>query len=135
MRTPRPHQPRPHQPRRPPPPGPSLAADTDAGHGVQQLEGYLYWQAETEEARQAARDLADHLPWLTGTQRHDLEHHYTRAHLHVSRAYLTRLRGRRDELRAEYEARYRHLRARCVLTALLVTTTAVLCAVLSLIHR
>ncbi|MFH9349754.1 hypothetical protein [Kitasatospora sp. NPDC017646] len=97
---------------------------------MQELEGYLYWQAETEHARRAARDLADRLPWLTSAQRQDLEHHYTRTHLRVSRDQLVRLRRRRDELRAEYETRYRHLRARCALTALLVATTAAFCAVL-----
>ncbi|GAA4834357.1 hypothetical protein [Kitasatospora terrestris] len=111
--------PHPGKPRRRPQSHPA-AAGSEADRGLRKLEGYLHWQAENQRARQAARDLADLLPWLTTAQRRDLEHHYIRTHLHTARENLVRLRTRHEQLRTEYEARYRELRARWTASVLVI---------------
>ncbi|MFF5161464.1 hypothetical protein ACFY3N_35750 [Streptomyces sp. NPDC000348] len=89
--------------------------------GLNRLEGHLLWAAEVEEARRQADRFAGELPWLTAAQREDVERVYRADRIAVSRATLVRIRDRAAELRTEYEARYRQLRARCVaLTAMAV---------------
>ncbi|MGW4384784.1 hypothetical protein [Kitasatospora sp. NPDC004531] len=93
------------------------AGEADAG--LRRLEGYLYWQNQSRQARQAAEEFADLLPWLTSTQRHDLEHHFAQTQLLAARRGLEQFRENRERLREQYGRRYRQLRARCVLAALL----------------
>nr|WP_203686059.1 hypothetical protein [Streptomyces sp. SID14515] len=79
-----------------------------------QLEGFLLWNAEVEQARRHARRFTDQLPWLTTAQCEDVERVFIAERVTASRESLTRIRDRADELRAEYTERYARLRARCV---------------------
>ncbi|MFG2626681.1 hypothetical protein [Streptomyces sp. NPDC048473] len=88
--------------------------DKDSARGLAQLEGYLLWNAEIEEARRQAGRFTDELPWLTTAQREDVARVYTADRLAASRAMLCRISARATELRGEYDARYRRLKARCV---------------------
>ncbi|MGW8375490.1 hypothetical protein [Streptomyces sp. ODS28] len=97
-----------------------------------QLEGYLLWNAEVAEAHRQARDFADRLPWLTSTQREEVERVYADDRITVSRGVLTRIAGRAGELRSEYSAAYRQLRLRCALS-LGLTGTALLSFALTLV--
>ncbi|MGW5973359.1 hypothetical protein [Streptomyces sp. NPDC055186] len=89
----------------------------DSARGLNQLEGYLLWAAEVEDARRQAGRFTEQLPWLTSAQREDVEHLYTAERIAASRATLTRICDRAVELRGEYEERYRQLRVRCVAAA------------------
>ncbi|WP_262009089.1 hypothetical protein [Streptomyces sp. FIT100] len=80
--------------------------------GLNQLDGYLYWQAELAEARREATAFCDRLSWLTTGERRDLEEEYARARVDMAKAATRRIAGRCIELRAEYEARYQRLRRR-----------------------
>ncbi|MGW1076783.1 hypothetical protein [Streptomyces sp. NPDC002537] len=100
-------------------------------HGLRQLDGYLYWQAELATARQEATAFCDHLPWLTTSERQELEDHYTRARTKTAEATTRRIADRCIELRQEYEARYRQLRRRTVTTSAIVTSG--LCATLTMV--
>ncbi|GGX96935.1 cytochrome C oxidase subunit I [Streptomyces anandii] len=103
---------------------PAGAADV-----VNQVEGYLLWQARVAEAEERARAFTEPMEWLTGAQREEIEEHYTRDCLLRARSDLQRVADRCRALRGEYEERYRRLRARCfacVLAALaLLAATAV----------
>ncbi|GCD46207.1 hypothetical protein [Streptomyces paromomycinus] len=82
---------------------------------VNEIEGYLLWEAEKERAR----DFSARLPWLTRAQQAEVEQQYQADQLEFSRACLRRIAARSGELRAEYEGVYRVLRRR-LLTGLLV---------------
>ncbi|MEV6207978.1 hypothetical protein [Kitasatospora sp. NPDC051914] len=87
---------------------------TDAAGSLQQLEGYLLWQAELATAQRDAAAFADQFPWLTTGEREEVEEAYARERLQVSRLAVTRIAQRCRELRSEYEERYRHLKSRLV---------------------
>ncbi|MFC8422523.1 hypothetical protein ACFUN7_16890 [Streptomyces sp. NPDC057236] len=89
----------------------------DSALGWNRLEGHLLWAAEVEEARRRADRFVGELPWLTTAQREEVERVYRADRIAASRAALVRIRDRAAELRTEYEARYRRLRARCVALA------------------
>lgn len=94
---------------------------------VNQVEGYLLWQARVAEAEQRARAFTEPMQWLTTAQREEIEEHYVRDCLLRARGDLQRVADRCRALRGEYEERYRRLRARClafVLTALAVLAAA-----------
>jgi hypothetical protein len=91
-----------------------------------QVEGYLLWQARIAEAETRARAFTAPLQWLTTTQRAEIEEHYVRDCLARAKSDLQRVADRCRELRGEYEARYRQLRARCL--ALLIAGLAVAAA-------
>ncbi|MEU7058074.1 cytochrome C oxidase subunit I [Streptomyces sp. NPDC046197] len=93
---------------------------------VNQVEGYLLWQARVAEAEQRARAFTEPLPWLTTAQREEIEQHYVRESLVRARADLERVAARCRALRGEYEDRYRRLRTRCV--ALLIAGIALVAA-------
>jgi hypothetical protein len=93
---------------------------------VNQVEGYLLWQARVAEAEQRARAFTEPLQWLTTAQREEIEQHYVRECLLRARADLQRVAERCRALRAEYEERYRQLRARCF--TVLFTVLALLAA-------
>ncbi|MFK4149924.1 cytochrome C oxidase subunit I [Streptomyces sp. NPDC004065] len=99
----------------------------DPAQVINQVEGYLLWQARVAEAEQRAREFTEPLQWLTTAQREEIEAHYVRDCLTRARADLRRVADRCRALRGEYEERYRQLRARCL--AFTVTTAAVLGAV------
>ncbi|MFJ5925524.1 hypothetical protein ACIQF6_23240 [Kitasatospora sp. NPDC092948] len=104
---------------------PSVGAAGEADAGLRQLEGYLYWQDQNRQARRAAQEFADLLPWLTAAQRLDLENHLAHTQLQATRRGLEQFREHRERLREQYGARYHRLRVRCVLTALLSTAVCV----------
>lgn len=91
----------------------------DSDLGLTRLEGHLLWAAEVEEARRRADRFTGELPWLTTAQREEVERVYRADRIAASRAALVRICDRATELRAEYETRYRRLRARCVALAVL----------------
>ena len=90
----------------------------DAAAGLRRLEGYLYWQAETDRAHEDAEAFADRLPWLTTAQREDLVRLYRRERLQTSRAFIERVSDRAEQLQREYSARYEHLRICAIGTTL-----------------
>ncbi|TJZ55548.1 hypothetical protein FCH28_09385 [Streptomyces piniterrae] len=85
---------------------------------INEIEGYLLWEAETGRARTRADAFCSRLPWLTDTQRGEVELHYCQDQRETSRAYLERVAARSAALRAEYEAVYRALRRRLVTVCL-----------------
>jgi hypothetical protein len=93
---------------------------------VNQVEGYLLWQARVAEAERRARAFTEPMQWLTTAQREEIEEHYVRDCLARARADLQRVADRCRALRGEYEERYRQLRARCLVFVL--TAVAVLAA-------
>lgn len=99
-----------------------MTARDEVASGLSQLEGYLLWNAEQERAHRMAAAFTERLPWLTDGQRAEVERVYTADRLAVSRAVLTHVAGRAEELRAEYTARYRQLRLRCYAAALMLAT-------------
>lgn len=98
--------------------------DKDSARGLAQMEGYLLWNAEIEEARRLARRFTDELPWLTTAQREDVERVYAADRAEASRVMLVRIAARATELRGEYSRRYRRLRARCVAAVVVCVGTA-----------
>ncbi|MEU1816293.1 hypothetical protein ABZ543_14010 [Streptomyces roseifaciens] len=79
---------------------------------INEIEGYLLWEEEKRRAGERAREFTAGIPWLTDSQRADLEHRYTVDQLAASRAHLRRIAARSTELRAEYEAVYQALKRR-----------------------
>ncbi|MCQ8769387.1 hypothetical protein [Streptomyces telluris] len=79
---------------------------------VNEIEGYLLWEEEKRKAGERAREFTAGIPWLTDSQRADLEHRYTVDRLAASRTYLRRIAARSTELRAEYETVYQALKRR-----------------------
>jgi hypothetical protein len=100
---------------------------------VNEIEGYLLWEAEKDRARSRADAFCAGLPWLTDTQRQEVASHYCQDQRRVSRDFLERIAARSVTLRAEYEGAYLALRRRLITAFLtgalavvaLVTTTAV----------
>ncbi|MFJ3308881.1 hypothetical protein ACIPSA_38705 [Streptomyces sp. NPDC086549] len=82
-----------------------------------------------KEARDAAETFADRLTWLTTAQREAVVRVYTDDRLETAREVLLRIAGRTLELRDEYQARYRTMRARLLSASLIVATVAVAVAV------
>jgi hypothetical protein len=110
--------------------------EKDSARGLAQLEGYLLWNAELEEARSRAGHFAAQLPWLTGAQREDVERVYTADRVAASREALLRTVERAAELRDEYSTRYRRLKARCVAAAVVaVGATSGTCTAFTLLSR
>ncbi|MFD7748913.1 hypothetical protein ACFV2V_24435 [Streptomyces sp. NPDC059698] len=91
-----------------------MKPDKESARGLVQLEGFLLWSAEVEQARRQARRFTEQLPWLTTAQCEDVERVFITERVAAARESLTRVRDRADELRAEYAGRYARLRARCV---------------------
>ncbi|MFD9292651.1 hypothetical protein ACFWBV_31145 [Streptomyces sp. NPDC060030] len=113
-----------------------MKPDKESARGLAQVEGYLLWNAEVEEARRQARRFTASLPWLTTAQREEVERVYVADRVEVCRETLTRIAGRAVELRGEYTERYDRLRARCVAVSVLtVCTMGGICAALVLISR
>ncbi|MCX5416283.1 hypothetical protein [Streptomyces sp. NBC_00059] len=113
-----------------------MKPDKESARGLAQVEGYLLWNAEVEQARREARLFTEALPWLTTAQREDVERVYVTDRVAVCRETLTRIAGRATELRGEYTARYDRLRARCVAVSVLaVGITGGTCAALTLLSR
>lgn len=86
---------------------------------MRQVEGHLLLAAAREEGRAAGARAADRLGWLTDTQREDLERQLEAEYLGLARMSWHRTARRAEELRKEYEARYRMLRRRLLAVLLL----------------
>ncbi|MFC9502373.1 hypothetical protein [Streptomyces sp. NPDC057002] len=99
-----------------------LPADLRAFH--HEVEGHLLAAAAREEARTAAERFTAGLDWLPEAQRQEVERLFAAEHLALTRASWQRTAHRGEELRGEYEAVYRGLRAR-LLAALLLGVTLV----------
>ncbi|MEV2245595.1 hypothetical protein [Streptomyces sp. NPDC049970] len=113
-----------------------MKPDKESARGLAQVEGYLLWNAEVEEAGRQARSFTEALPWLTTAQREDVERVYVTYRMAVCRQTLTKIADRAVELRGEYTARYDRLRVRCVaLSVFTVGAVGGSCAVLTLISR
>jgi Flp pilus assembly protein TadB len=98
-------------------PGDGGASETAAG--INALEGYLLWQAETSRARERARRFAEGLGWLSTTQREEVERAYVRDHLDHAETALRATAERCAQLRTEYREAYRSLGRRLTATFLL----------------
>ncbi|KIZ18555.1 hypothetical protein [Streptomyces natalensis] len=95
----------------------------DVEAALNEIEGYLLWEAEKGLARTRAGAFCAGLPWLTDTQREDVEFRYCQDQREITRACLHRIAARSASLRAEYEGAYRALRRR-LLAAYLGATVA-----------
>ncbi|MFI8167797.1 hypothetical protein ACIGAN_15720 [Streptomyces sp. NPDC085931] len=84
-----------------------------------EVEGHLLAAAAHEEARCAAARFAAGLDWLPAAQRAEVERRFAEEHLALARASWERTARRGEELRGEYEALYRGLRARLLAGVLL----------------
>ncbi|MEW9518413.1 hypothetical protein [Streptomyces tubercidicus] len=99
------------------------AAEMQLDQAVNEIEGFLLWEAEKDRARTRAEAFCAGLPWLTETQRREVELRYCQDQREASRAYLERIATRSAALRTEYEGVYRALRRRLI-TAFLGGTVA-----------
>ncbi|MFJ6750590.1 MULTISPECIES: hypothetical protein [unclassified Streptomyces] len=81
---------------------------------INEIEGYLLWEAERDRTRTRAAAFCDGLPWLTDAQRQEVERRYCLDQHATSRAYLERVAVRSTSLRAEYDGVYRALRRRLI---------------------
>ncbi|OKI04998.1 hypothetical protein A6A06_10000 [Streptomyces sp. CB02923] len=107
-----------------------------AAEAINEIEGYLLWEAEKDRARTRAQEFSARLPWLTRAQQEEVERQYQADQLEYSRASLRRIAARSGELRAEYEGVYQVLRRRMVTgflaaTAVLVTGAVVVAVALT----
>ncbi|WP_030022729.1 hypothetical protein [Streptomyces monomycini] len=107
----------------------SGSTPVSTAEAINEIEGYLLWEAEKDRARTRARDFTARLPWLTRAQQEEVERQYQADQLEFSRAYLRRIAARSGELRAEYEGVYRVLRRRLVTGLLAVAGALVIGAV------
>jgi hypothetical protein len=102
-----------------------MTADNESRRGLEQMADYLLWNAEVEEARRRADTFVSRLPWLTTSQRDDVERVYVADRVTASRTMLQRNCDRAAELRGEYGERYQVLKRRCVAAVLLCVAAAV----------
>ncbi|MFH9007960.1 hypothetical protein ACH4E5_32555 [Streptomyces afghaniensis] len=96
-----------------------LPADVDLRAFHNEVEGHLLAAAAHEEARAAAARFAARLDRLPEAQREEVERLFVAEHLALARASWQRTARRGQELRVEYEAVYRGLRARLLAGLLL----------------
>ncbi|MEU0743586.1 hypothetical protein [Streptomyces sp. NPDC006134] len=82
----------------------------DASLLASEAEGYLLARVHHDDARREARALCAALPWLTTAQAEDVTRHYVEQRIDLTRRMLSGTARRAEELRQEYEARYRALR-------------------------
>jgi hypothetical protein len=88
---------------------------------VNEVEGYLLCQAELRKAREEAETFACRLAYLTTAQQEEVARAYAEDRIQMSQTALRAVATRCEELRAEYSARYEHLRLRmlCIYVATL----------------
>ncbi|MET9881449.1 hypothetical protein ABZZ36_43820 [Actinacidiphila glaucinigra] len=112
--------------RRPPHAGASAPTAAD---GIAQCEDFLSWHAEISDAQAAARGYADHMPWLTTSQRHEVVRLYVADRVSLVREMRTRITERNSTLHSEYSRRYDALRnqllCRVVAVALVTATICI----------
>ncbi|MFI8092835.1 hypothetical protein ACIF9R_31690 [Streptomyces sp. NPDC086080] len=107
----------------------------DSALDLHRIEGHLLWAAEVDDARRRAERFTGELEWLTTAQREEVERAYRADRIAASRDTLVRICDRAAELRAEYEARYRQLRARCVALAVVAVAGGGGTAVIAILGR
>ncbi|MEU9356381.1 hypothetical protein AB0D65_36675 [Streptomyces griseoloalbus] len=90
--------------------GDGFSVDVEALVG--EIEGHLLVDAARDAARTAAADFTAGLDWLTEAQREEVAGRFAERYLGLSRVSWQRTVRRGEELRAQYETRYRHLRQR-----------------------
>ncbi|MDT0390325.1 hypothetical protein [Streptomyces dubilierae] len=90
-----------------------------------EVAGHLLAAAARAEARSAAARFAAGLDWLPAPDRAEVERRFAAEHLALARASWERTARRGEELRGEYEAVYRRLRARSLAVLLLGLASAV----------
>ncbi|MEV7196209.1 hypothetical protein AB0N81_31060 [Streptomyces sp. NPDC093510] len=100
---------------------------------INEIEGHLLVEAARADGRTAARHFTRRLPWLTDTQRAEVERLYTEEHLSLTRHGWQHIARRGRQLRAEYEETYRVLRRRLLLRSLLGFASALAVLVLLLV--
>ncbi|MFD3843901.1 hypothetical protein ACFWWC_48200 [Streptomyces sp. NPDC058642] len=83
------------------------------------VEGHLLLAATREEGRTAAQRFTAPLPWLTDTQRAEVERRFEAEYLALARDSWQHTSERAGRLRDEYEAKYRELRRRVLVGGLL----------------
>ncbi|MEU5320270.1 hypothetical protein AB0G67_26500 [Streptomyces sp. NPDC021056] len=83
------------------------------------VEGHLLLAATREEGRTAAQRFTAPLPWLTDTQRDEVERRFEAEYLALARDSWQHTAVRAERLRDEYEAKYRELRRRVLTGGLL----------------
>ncbi|HSX98377.1 MAG TPA: hypothetical protein VLG91_13450 [Streptomyces sp.] len=74
---------------------------------VDEVEGYLKARTWHLQACREAETLCSRLPWMTTAQAEDVTRHYVEQRLTLTRQTLLH---HIDDLREQYENRYRHLR-------------------------
>ncbi|MFD8543842.1 hypothetical protein [Streptomyces sp. NPDC059649] len=99
--------------------------ERDLDRSVNEIEGFLLWEAEKDRARTRAEAFCAGLPWLTDTQRQEVAVRYCQDQHETSRAYLERIAVRSASLRTEYEGVYRVLRRRLVTACVSALTVVV----------
>ncbi|MEU5213873.1 hypothetical protein [Streptomyces sp. NPDC020742] len=112
--------------------------ETSMDEAINEIEGYLLWEAEKDRARARADAFCAGLPWLTDSQRREVESRYCDDQRTASRAYLERIAVRSATLRTEYEGVYRVLRRRLIagfLSGTVAMTALVTLAAGSLVAR
>ncbi|MEU7576529.1 hypothetical protein AB0B50_02855 [Streptomyces sp. NPDC041068] len=97
---------------------------------INEVEGHLLVEAARADGRTAAQHFTARLPWLTDTQREEVERHYTEEHLSLTRHGWQQVARRSHQLRSEYEETYRSLRRRLVVGNVLGAALAVVVLVL-----
>lgn len=99
---------------------------------VNEIQGHLLIAATRQEGHEAAVRFSARLDWLTIHQRAELERRFAAEHLALARTSWQRTTARSAELRAEYEAKYRRLKARLTAVCLTFAATTVPLALLLL---
>ncbi|NEA66284.1 hypothetical protein G3I56_27635 [Streptomyces sp. SID12488] len=92
---------------------------------VNEIQGHLLIAATRQEGHEAAVRFTARLDWLTSRQRAELESRFAAEHLALARASWQHTAARSAELRAEYEAKYRRLKARLAAVCLTLAATTV----------
>ncbi|WP_374205755.1 hypothetical protein [Streptomyces sioyaensis] len=109
------------------------ADGTAMDRAINEIEGFLLWEAEKDRARIRAQAFCAGLPWLTDSQRREVELHYCRDQRDATWAYLERIAVRSATLRTEYEGVYRALRRRLITGFLSGTVAVVALAIVAVV--
>jgi hypothetical protein len=86
----------------------------DANTLINEIEGHLLVEATRGEGRAQAGRFARRFAWLSDSQREEIEERYAEEYLALTRLSWRRTARRGEELRAEYQERYRMLRQRLI---------------------
>lgn len=100
--------------------------DHEIAAAINEVEGYLLYQAELQTASEEAEAFVRRMPWLTTAQKEEVARHYADQRIELSKHLIRAIATRCGELRDEYTARYEKLRQRlmCMSAAVLVTSAS-----------